>query len=167
MPDKTPAEALSLLADLGEHLARAQKILQGPPRPDGKSTPGEDAELPRVFAVAQEAVAGFAAVVDGLYRPAEGAPRLALRHTGSGVTVLADAALTGEPGRQEVAAFIEEIRAADARLLRLAELLGLLLGLAARWTAAGFAPPVVLASLRPVAAQVLALGAALKSESAV
>lgn len=157
LPEKTPPEALKLLADLGEHLERAQRVLQGLPLPD-KATPNEDAALPRVFATAKEAVASFAAFVSGLYFPAEGAPRLAVRHSGRAVTVFVDAALAGEQGREDIAAFIAELRVADARLLRLAELLGLLLGLAARWAAAGFAPPVVLGSLLQVAPQILELG---------
>lgn len=156
LPEKTLPEALALLADLGEHLGRAQQLVQGLPLPQGP--PGWEAELPRVFATAQDAVESFAELVSGLHLSGEGAPPIALRHSGRGVTVFVDAALTGAPGHQAIAAFIDELRVADARLLRLAELLGLLLGLAARWAASGFAPPVVLAALRQAAPRILELG---------
>lgn len=166
LPERAPPEALSLLADLGEHLERAQKIVQSLPLPDGWPEPDEDAELPRVFATAQAAVEGLAAALSGLYLPAADAPRLALRHSGHGVTVFVDAAVSGAEGRSDIAAFIKELRAADARLMRLAELLGLLLGLAARWATAGFAPPVVLASLRQLAPRILELGRPASADSA-
>lgn len=162
--ERAPPEALAQLADLGEHLERAQKVLRslpfppGPPGPPASEEEGEDFAPLQVLATAQEAFAGFVELIEGVYLPAQGVPRIALQHSGLGTKVFVDAALSGEQRRREIETFIAKVRAADARLMRLAELLGLLMGLAARWAAAGFAPPVVLGSLQQVAPKIVKLG---------
>lgn len=160
LPEKPPLEELELLADLGEHLERAQKAMQRLSFPGGKLPVDADSELGRVFAVAQAALDDFAAVLSGRRQRAPDDPRIALQHSGRGVTVFIDTTLTGEAGRRDIAAFIADLRAADARLHTLAELLGLLLGLAVRWSVAGFAPPVIVASLQQLGPQILELGRA-------
>lgn len=160
LPEKIPLEELELLADLGQHLERAEKAMQRLSFPGSKMPVDEDSELGRVFAAAHAALADFAAVLSGRQLLAPADPRIALQRSGRGVTVFVDDALTGEAGRRDIAAFIADLRAADARLQHLAELLGLLLGLAVRWAAAGFTPPVIVASLQELAPRILQLGEA-------
>lgn len=158
MAEDVPSEELELLADLGEHIRRAQVAAQRLSFPGGLQSADSDSELARVFAVVQTALADFAAMLSGRQQLGPADSRIALQRSGRGVTVFIDAALAGEAGRRDIAAFIAELRAADARLQNLTELLGLLLGLAVRWAASGFAPPVIVASLRQVAPQLLKLG---------
>lgn len=160
LPEEVPLEALELLADLGEHLGRAQKAMHRLSFPGARLPADGDSELGRVFAVAQAALADFADLLSGRQQLGSTDQRIALQHSGRGMTVFVDTALAGEAGRRDIAAFIADLRAADARLRKLTELLGLLLRLAVRWTAAGFAPPVILASLQELAPQILRLGRA-------
>lgn len=157
------ADPFAALAALGEHLTRARAVLpplpaQSDPAPDadtepaGKNGPG----LARVLDVAQAAVASLADFAGGLQRTYAGGG-IGLRREGSRVTV----GVLGAPTPADIAAFAAELAALDRRFLDAAELLGLLLHLAAGWAAAGFAPPVVLESLRDGGPRVLSLGAGL------
>jgi hypothetical protein len=86
---------------------------------------------------------------------------IALLRTPSGVIVLVDETLDTATRQQEVERCITLLRQADERTQHIAALLGLLAGLAARWTAVGFAPPVVLSSLRHSAPRIRELGRSL------
>lgn len=159
------ADMLAGLAELSEHLARAQSIL-GLNRAEDDATRDEDhSQIHAVLAVAQAALQNLHSFVCGQHFPSSGSPRLALKRTPSGVTVFADAAIQSESGRSELSAFIATIRQTDEFLLRSAELLGLLLGLCARWTAAGFSAPLLLLSLKKNAARILSLGQELGSST--
>lgn len=137
-------------ADLVEHLQRARQVLRIPPsEPPSEGGP----PLSRVLAVAEAALERLAASATERRLPHGGPPRIGLARRGHRVIVL-----TAGASEEDVAAFIAALRRDDRRLLDCAELIGHLLGLGAIWAASGFAPPVVLTSLRREAPRIVALG---------
>ncbi len=151
--DKGPPDPLSALADLEDHLQHAAQVLKVPPY--GKDDPPSEAGPPlsRLFATAHAALERFAEFVTERRFPPGGTPRIVLRRLGHRVTVV-----TGGATREDVAMFIAALRLSDQRLLDTTELIGLLLGLAVKWAASGFAPPVILVSLKKAAPRILELG---------
>lgn len=139
------------LAELAAHLDRAEKAIEG-------LLPGEGPELLRVFEEARAALGVLFSFLEGPRIPAEGAPRIALGRAPKGVVLFVDSSLTGETGRLETEAFLLALRRRDEALLEAAELCGLWLGLCAEWAAAGFAPPVVISSLKRRGPRILELG---------
>ena len=93
-------------------------------------------------------------------------PGIALVRRASGVVVIVDGSLDGAARRRAIEALMVTLRRADERLRHTAALLGLLVGLGARWAAAGFAPPIVLATLRRSAPRILELGRRVGADTA-
>lgn len=145
--------ALDLLPGLAEHLERAERWL--PHRPHrGDEPDGAESDHHRALHIARRALAHIAELVEGTgrdYLPRAGIAWLRSPE-GSQLCIL------GTPDPDDVASFIAELRQHDERMLASAELTGLILGLALRWSTAGFAPPVVLALLGEHLPQILALG---------
>ncbi|MFO0591034.1 MAG: hypothetical protein U0441_26050 [Polyangiaceae bacterium] len=159
-PSEEPslAEALEALHELPERLTKAAHVLGIDP----EETPDADGpELPRVLATARAGVDGLFAFVRGATWPPSGPPKIALHREAGGAVVAVDASLSGAALREATTSFIAALRRDDARFLAAAELCGVLLGLAVEWTSAGFAPPVVLASLERASGRILTLGHAL------
>lgn len=146
-----------------ERLLRAEEVLGLlPPGDHADSEASEEQEQApwflRVFAVAHAAIASVESFVEGSVHPSEGAPPIAWKRGPSYLILAVDASLQGEALEREVQAFVAILRERDQMLKRLAELVGLLAGLCLQWAAAGFAPPVVVGSLRERAPRILALG---------
>jgi hypothetical protein len=141
-------DGLEGLADLDEHLLRAREVLA-----HVLPGPEEESPLARALDVSHAAVARLGAFAGGLERTFEDGSSIHLVRDGRGVRVAVSGAVT----RADAAAFVRELRLVDQGLLESAELLGLLLGLVARWVSAGFAPPLVLHSLAQSAPRILEL----------
>jgi hypothetical protein len=141
-------DELERLADLDEHLQRAREalahVLEGP---------AEESPPARALDVARAAVARLGAFAGGLQRTFEDGSSIHLVRDGRGIRVAVSGAVTPA----DAAAFARELRLVDRCFLESAELLGLLLGLVARWVRAGFAPPLVLHSLAKSAPRILEL----------
>lgn len=151
---------LDVLAELGERIALAQERLGVPEPGADQAGSGSQHHLPEIFAIARAAVAGLGAL-SGLAAP-EVAGRIVLERHGPRLILVVDPSV--RPA--ELALFLAALRHSDQRLLDSAELLGLLLGLAAQWATAGFAPPIVLASLLKSAPRILELGRELLADQA-
>lgn len=149
-------DALEGLGMLGEHLARARAALAT--LPGGDDDGAEAGPGLRALGVAEAAMAAVEAMADGVaQRGATG--MIAIERDLRQVRVLVAGAVTAD----EAAMVVAEVRRRDARLAAAAALVGVLLGLSARWVAAGFAPPVVLHALASSVPRLLALGEALEA----
>jgi hypothetical protein len=157
---------LAALAELPALLRQADELLHRLP---AGLVPALADRRPQLAALLPHAQAAIDSVLDfvsghSLFRA--GDTTLALSRAGGGVRLL----VASPPGRplaaEPIALFIRQLRHSDQRLLRYAELLGLLLGLVTTWTAASFAPPVVLLSLEQAAPQLLTLTAELTASPA-
>lgn len=162
--DEVWANLAALLTQLARHLDQAERLLAHLPHLPHLHTAEVDraeehgpATYQRVLAIARQALGYLTELTDGtrrVYAPRGG---IALRRSTGDCQVL----ILGQPSGDDAAEFIADLRQFDQRLQVSAELCGLLLGLALRWSAAGFAPPVVLASLGEHLPQFLTLGQAL------
>lgn len=165
--DEFWANLAALLPQLIEHVDEAERLLAHLPHlPHLHSAEGGEASeagehgpatYQRILVIARQALGYLTELTDGTRRVYPPHGGIALRHSTGDCQVL----ILGQPSGDEVAEFIADLRQFDQRLQISAELCGLLLGLALRWSAAGFAPPVVLASLGEHVPQFLALGQAL------
>lgn len=160
--DDALAEAIDGLADLAEHLTRAQEVLSRLPLAD-KLTDGEH-RLPgaRVFKVAQLALQAVVDFAHGHRRAFPSGVLIDLSRSDDDMQL----SVLGQPSPAEVASFVAELRASDRRFAASAELLGVLLGLSAKWTAASFAPFLVLHTLSEHGPRILELGSVLLDEAA-
>ena len=127
---------------------------------------GEGFRISEVFAVMHAAIASFADIVGGDQLPIEVTPGIALVRRATGVVVIVDGSLDGAARRRAIEGLTVTLRRADERLQPTAALVGLLVGLGARWAAAGFAPPIVLATLRRSAPRILELGRRVGADTA-
>ena len=154
-PQEQALEAeLAALAELTEHVARARQVLHQLPL---LKVDGADASAPLVLQainIAQAAVEQLGEFATGLARCYPTGSVIALNRDGR----LCSTVVLGNPSAAEVAAFITDLKRSDEHLWESAALISLLLGLASKWLAAGFAPPVVLHTLAESAPQVIALG---------
>lgn len=151
--DDALATALTLLPALAEHLDRAEKLL--PHRRAETDDPDDAApDHHRALRIARRALAHVAKLTEGAQRSYPPRASIALLRSPD----RSQLCIWGTPSEDDVATFISELRQFDERVLASAELTGLLLGLALRWSAAGFAPPLVLASLGEHVPQILTLG---------
>lgn len=152
--EKAPDNELAALADLTEHVARARQVLHQLPLP---KVDGADASAPLVLQalnIAQAAVELLGEFATGLARSYPTGAVITLKREGQ----LCCTSVFGNPSEAEVAAFINDLKRSDEQLWESAALVSLLLGLASKWLAAGFAPPVVLHTLAESAPQIIALG---------
>ena len=152
--DNSLEDQLAALADLTEHVTRARQVLHQLPLLKVK---GSDASPPLVLqaiSIAQATVEQLEEFASGLERSYPTGSVIALKRDGQ----LCRATVLGNPSEEEVAAFITDLKRSDEQLWESAALVSLLLGLASKWLAAGFAPPVVLHTLAESAPQIIALG---------
>lgn len=152
--EKTLEDQLAALANLTEHMARARQVLLQLPLPIAD---GADASAPLVLqaiGIAHAAVEQLGEFASGFERSYQTGSVIALKRDGQ----FSRAFVLGNPSAREVEAFITDLKRSDEQLWESAELVGLLLGLATKWLAAGFAPPVVLHTLAESAPQIIALG---------
>lgn len=149
-------DVLVAVADLGEHLARAREVLHLPPFGPERPQEGDGPRVVRVLDVAQTAVATLTCFAQGQRRSFKSGA-IELLRDGNQVIVR----VFGAPAAADVAAFIEELRTLDQRLLDAAALLGFLLHLCTGWVSAGFAAPLLIKTLTEHGPHILELGAAL------
>lgn len=155
-PGDELAQATGALAELGEYLEKARVALDKLPRSDDSS----DAQAQRIkqaLYVAQAAVTSFGEFAAGLHYAPASDTAITLLRDGNRVFLYA----LGTPTQADVATFCAALSRLDQRLLASAELLGLLIGLAIKWAAASFAPPIIVKSLIEAAPRILELGAKL------
>ena len=154
LQEKTLEDQLAALADLTEHVARARQVIHQLPLLKDN---GADAPAPLVLQaidIAQASVEQLGEFVNGLERSYPTGAVITLKRDG----YLCHASVLGNPSEDEVAAFITELKRSDEQLWQSAQLVSLLLGLASKWLAAGFVPPVVLHTLAESAPKIIALG---------
>jgi hypothetical protein len=149
-----PAGGIDALTELDDHLERVQQVLAQHGPGGGEPAVGSDGKpLSSLLAVVHRALARFEELVTGRQRLVGGRLRLALTRHGRGTSVFIERAANPS----DIAAFIDDLRRADARLLACAELIALLIHLSVGWSTAGFALPAIVRSLREHAPQILAL----------
>jgi hypothetical protein len=149
------------IGEVGERWQRARRAVEGVAAHSPFADDEHGFRMTDVFAVVQDAIAWLGDVFGEHHLPIVRTPGILLLRTASGVIAVVDDSLDGPTMRRETAAVIPLLREADERLQCTAELLALLAGLATRWVASGFAPPVVLSSLRRSGPRILELGRSL------
>ena len=152
--DNSLEDQLAALADLTEHVTRARQVLHQLPLLKVERTDASPPLVLQAISIAQAAVEQLEEYASGLERSYPTGSVIALKRDGQ----LCCTSVLGNPSEAEVAAFITDLKRSDEQLWESAALVSLLLGLASKWLAAGFAPPVVLHTLAESAPQIIALG---------
>lgn len=145
---------LAALGELAEHVTRARQVLQQVPLLKVERADASPPLVLQAINVAQAAVERLGELASGLERSYPTGAVIALRRDGQFCRV----SVIGNPSEAEVAAFITDLKGSDEQLWESAALVSLLLGLASKWLAAGFAPPVILHTLAESAPHIIAQG---------